>query len=525
MITKDSVFASGGKLDADKTKVDFRTGMIPNTVAMAEDVNTYGNWSDRDLKVVCDEIVNALEGQGIVPNNSYVTGESTQLDSMIKTKIKNGFILTGLDYSTYDMPPVQNGNTITFPEMQIAFNTEVYYGNTQATILTVTIPAQTMNANDTWKDGAYYIYAQRTGSLSYQDTPVSAAEGDLKCFLGSVFVINGEFQANSWRFTPWLQMTAPTVRESPQASRKGGFLTPVGGLKLGIGTIQVMSEGINFGQNPQAPSIITFPAHETAEDPFTYKYMYPTYDPNTVETDEIDTTHLYNMTTGEWDDISDLGGKFICIVPCIVPSGQTLMVPAMSYQDGTTYTSVFDTVEQARDAIFGLQYQRNRKMPDGTQGADVLSRAIYLGQTLIVKIGATDLTNPDNYANVGQVPEALADFSDATGQTGGGAGAYVPIPEITIDGTVFTADANRAYYVTGNESQAVQVNLPPNVLPNIINEIEIKYKHEAGKQGIVFPANVAWWGSAPSWVVGAYYNIIFENIAGKWIGGYLTTLA
>lgn len=522
MITKDSVFAQAGAQDTSKTKADFRTGMIPKTIAMAEDVNTYGNMSDKDLKVVCDELVNALQGQDIAPNNSYAPGSSNQLDTMIKSKLKSGFILTGLDYSTYDTPPAQTGNTITFPEMKVTFNSTVYYGNTQATVSTVTIPAQTINATNDWNDGAWYIYANTNGTLGHQAEPVNASDGDTKCYLGSVFVIGGQFQANSWRFTPWLQMTAPTVRESPQASRKGGYLTPIGGLKLGIGTVQIMNEGINFGTNPKAPSIITFPAHDTETDPFTYKYMYPTYDPNTADTAEIDTTHLYNMTTGTWDDVSALAGKYICIVPCIVPSGQTLMVPAMSYKPADTYTSVFNTVEDARNAIFGLQYQRNRIMPDGTQGADVLSRCIYLGQTLIVKIGADDLTNPDNFSNVGQVPQALGSFTDASGQTGGGAGAYIPMPEVTHNNH-FTANVNAASVVIGSTQNPIQVGLPQ-IRNGIVNQVEIKYKHETGMQGLAFPVNVIWWGSAPTWIAGAYYNIIFENFDGQWIGGYLNTI-
>lgn len=519
MITKENVFAQAGKQDPERTAADFRTGMIPNTVAMAEDVNTYGNWSDRDLKVVCDELVNALLGQGITPNGSYTPADANQLDTLLKTKMKSGFLLTGLDYDKYTTAPAQNGASVVFPEMAVAFNSTVYYGNTQENIDVVTIPAQTLTANSTWLDGVHYIFATLQGTLSHQQTPVLGADGATKCYLGSLFVINGSIQANSWQFSPWLQISAPTVREAPTASRKGGYITPATGITLNIGAVELLSEGINFNNNPLLPSVISYPEKK----PFTYKYIYPTYDVTAADVSQVDTTHLYNMTDGTWDDISAFVGKFICIVPCIVPSGQTLMIPAMSYKTGSTYSSIFNTVDDARNAIFGLEYQLERILPDGSKGSSVASRCIYLGQTLIVKIGTDDFTNPDNFANVGQVPQALAGFTDASGQSGGGAGAYIPMPSITRTDN-FTAQTNAATIVTGRTDHAVQITFP-NAVPNIINQFEIHYRHASGMQGLTFPTGTQWWGQAPTWVAGNLYNIIFEWVVDKWVGGYLTRQA
>ncbi len=230
MITKENVFAQAGKQDPERTAADFRTGMIPNTVAMAEDVNTYGNWSDRDLKVVCDELVNALLGQGITPNGSYTPADANQLDTLLKTKMKSGFLLTGLDYASYETPPTQNGASIVFPAMKVLFNTSVYYGNTQEDLFVVDIQAQTLTANSTWSDGVNYIYATPQGTLGRQITPVLGQDGAAKCYLGSMFVDNGCVLASSWQFSPWLQISAPTVRESPTAQHKGGYITPEHGL-------------------------------------------------------------------------------------------------------------------------------------------------------------------------------------------------------------------------------------------------------------------------------------------------------
>ena len=48
MITKDRIFASAGVQEPSATGSDFSPGRVPNTVAMAEDVNTYGNIADRN---------------------------------------------------------------------------------------------------------------------------------------------------------------------------------------------------------------------------------------------------------------------------------------------------------------------------------------------------------------------------------------------------------------------------------------------------------------------------------------------
>jgi len=519
MIIKDSVFAQAGKQDPERTEADFRTGMIPNTVAMAEDVNTYGNWSDRDLKVVCDEIVNALKGQDITPNNSYNTADSTQLDTLFKTKMKSGFLLTGLVYENADSYPEQVGAEIRFPEMHFSFNQSVYYGNTQNDMRYATLPAQTLTANSTWEEGPVYIYVTPQGTLSHSPTPVLAVDGDSKCYLGSAFVLNGSFQADSWQFSPWLQVTSQERRESPTPTRKGGLVVPKEGLQLKIGAVEILSEGINFAENPQAPSIKMFPS----KDPFTYKYMYPTYDANAPTETNVDTTHIYDMTNHQWAEIPQAQyGKFICIVPCIAPSGQTLMIPAMGLLENGLYTNVFDTVEDARNAIYSLQYELNKRAPGGdVVGGSVASRCIYLGQTLIVKVGTNDLVDTNNFASVGQVPQALAGFTEASGQTGGGSGAYIPMPEKTADDS-FTAQNNAATLVTGRTDHAIQVRMPP-TLPDQINQLEIKYIHQNGMQGLTFDSTVKWWGAAPTWVAGNAYNIIFEYVSGKWIGGYLTT--
>ena len=92
MRAKTVIYASQGARDPGLTDEDYATGMVAGTVAMAEDVNTYGFRSDDQLKVVSDEICNAITGQGIALNNN----DNTQLSTMLKTKMGMGCLLTGL---------------------------------------------------------------------------------------------------------------------------------------------------------------------------------------------------------------------------------------------------------------------------------------------------------------------------------------------------------------------------------------------------------------------------------------------
>lgn len=522
MIIKDSVFAQAGVMDPEKTSADFRAGMVPNTVAMAEDVNTYGNMSDKDLKVVCDEIVNALVSQGIAPNNSYDAANSTQLRDMLLTKLQGAYSLTGIDYSTYTAAPTQstNGTSITFTPFDIVFNTEVYYGNTQSQMVRATVAEQTITANQTWEDGVHYIWANRQGGIQHQQTPVLGAEGGTKCMLGSVFVINGVFQSNSWKFQPWLQATTVDRRESPTAYRKGGFISPLSGTQIQMGAVQLLAEGIGFGASPTTPNIMNV----LAQAPFTFKLLYPGYNAASPAYTDLTyaTTHIYNMSAGEtgaWEDIPEnMMGKYMCLVPCIVPTGQTLMIPAFTTvnADGT-YSGLFDTVEDAQAAIFGLQYSLGR----------TAERAIYLGQTIIVKAGVTDVTIPTEFITVGIIPEALAGFTSASGQTGGGSGEYVPMREHTV----VAADVNYSYTPPTNsstlimgDSAATMTIVPPSPQPGIVNQFGIKYTHLDGYKGLSF-VNTEWWYNEPVWIANTTYNIILEFVGDKWMGGILQKTA
>lgn len=524
MITKDRIFASAGVQEPSATGSDFSTGMVPNTVAMAEDVNTYGNMADRDLWVVCQEIQNLMANYGVAPNESYDAGQQGQLASMFKDKIGGAYALTGVVRSSISTMPSQNGATINIPQMEIVYNLDVYYGNTQARMQSTTLAAQTITASN-WENGVHYIYATTTASsttstIGHQQSPIKAEDGASKCMLGSCFVIDGAIQEGSWKFQPWLQVTSVEERQVPTARTKGGFVSPysaTGGatMQLQMGTLQILDEGINFGANPNRPSIMDVPA----ATPFKYKFLYPGYSPSAAELTEVDTLHLYNITDGAWDDISALAAgpesHYIVLVPCVTPTGQTLMIPAMSTKTGETYNQVFDSQEAAAEAVYSLPY---------ADGLDVYAaRAIYMGQSIIVKVGATDLTDPLQYMAVGMLPQELQGFTTASGQSGGAQGAYIPMPEITWTGyTAVTCQNNAANVVIGSSEVPLTIN-PPSPQSGIINQFEVKYTHNTGSQGINWNSSFKWWGNPPSLIDGSVYNIIFEYVNGYWIGGVLTT--
>lgn len=506
MINKDSIYASAGTTSGSDP-AGYTTGMVPGTVAKAEDVNLYMGISDRQLYAVCKEVANLLTAAGITldPN------DNRQMIEWATSKLTRAAFLTGVDANSYTSAPTQSGNAISFPTMKIVYNTDVYYGKTISTQQETTLAAQTLSATQAgWADGVHFIYAETTlGSstctLAHSQNPVSGSEAATKCMLGSVFVINGAFQADSWKFQPWLQVTSIERRESPTAMTRGGFISPASSTTLQMGALEIMDEGINFDANPYAPNIVSYPA----ESPFDYKFLYPGYNPSLSALTTLDTTHAYNIANDTWDDISAQAGKFIVMVPCVVPTGQTLMIPAMI----SSGQWIFDSIDDAVNGIYGLQYSLG----------NVAKRAIYLGQSVVVKVGATDLTNPLQCLVVGQVPQALGGFTAAAGQTGGAISTYRPMPQKNWGtSTSFTAQNNAANRVENPSGSGTDIAITlPTPQSGIVNELEIYFvKHGTGN--INWQTTIWWYtGGAPTFATNKAYNIILEYIDGQWYGGVL----
>ena len=503
----DAKFASQGQRQSTMSYVD---GMIPHTVAYAEDVNYFGYLIDDDLYSVCKEVLNLLAEYGVAPD----ANDFTQLVTTIKSKMAGSHLLTGIDYDSYTTAPTQNGNSISFPAFSVNFCTKGYYGDKLSDFTKVSVDAQTISASSSDATGVWYIYVTNHGVITKSQTAPTGDESASKCLLGSVYVINPSgFQANSWKFTPWLQVTCVETRESPTAETKGGYLYPTSGTNMSMGPLDIKMEGINFDANTQKPNVL----HLNEVQAFTYKFLYKGYNPSASALTALDTTHIYNLTDASWEslNVATYGDKYMVMVPCIAPTGQTLMIPAMSTKTGAVYDSLFDSASEAASAVYGLKYVYNDH--DGLE--QTASRAIYLGFSLVVKVGATDLTDPNNFAIVGMVPQALAGFTNAGGQTGGGTGSYIPMPEIVHPAsTAVTLVNNASNVITGN-STALTLTLP-SATAGIVNQLQVKYVPGVSDVQPVFNT-VTWWDDVPVFVSGKEYLVIIEYINGGWKAGYI----
>lgn len=530
MIKKDDIYGSGGELGPAKTATDFRmaAGIESNFVALASDVNAYHNMSDKDLWAVCQELVNLLALYNITPANTYNAEDQKQLATLFSNNLESSFSLTGIDTLAWTgAVPTQNGNSITFPEFDVVFNTAVLYGNTESQHQRATVAAKTESATTAWEDGAHFLYAQITpgsnvATIEHQMTPVLAQDGATKCMLGSVFVINGAFQANTWKFQPWLQITSPEHREMPTAMTKGGFVTPLAGTQVAVGTLEVLDEGINWAENRNSPNIMEVQGSTSTAT--AWKFVYPNYSASDSSSTDIVTTKICNLDSGTLVDIpaeqiEQPSGAFVIMVPCITPAGQFLLVPPMGLPDSDgKYSQVYNSQAEAANAIYSQQYS-----VDNPDGNSVIERAIFLGYSMVVKAGATDFTDPEQFLAIGVVPQQLAGFASAGGQSGGGSGAYVPMRVVNWTSTATSVPLvnNAINVIEGNTSTILPVTVP-NTNPSTVNQLEIHYTHTADKKGLAFPDTLKWWGSQPSWVAGQVYNIIIEYVAGAWRAGYLT---
>lgn len=529
MYRKSSVFASGSQSIAPKTDTEYRQGMVPNTVAMAEDVNAYGLTSDQMNWTMSQELCNLLEQYGVTLGSGFDSNPSStnnkMLIKLLKEKYASVRCLTGLTGPT--IPVItQSGNQLTIPQLSVRFNSNVYYGTTEALTPIVTVSAQTLSASGSWATGVHYIYATDQGGIGHQTTPVLGADGATKCMLGSVYVYNGAFQANTWKYQPWLQVSAVEDRESPTAYTKGGYMSANTSSTFKMGALEIRAEGINVDSDVYTPNIMLV----SAETPYTYKALYPGYNPGSSDVSDVGTTaagdvgsHIYNTTSGSWDDAKTWASgfvepKYMVIVPCITPAGQTLFIPAMSAKVGNNYTSVFNSQAEASEAVFGLQY------PAALE--PLAERVIYMGQSIIIKIPTNDvpldLTNPEHFLIVGRVPQALSGFTSSAGQSGGGTGAYIPMKSYYYNSTYLsiTCMNNAVTEIEGSTSAVVSVSLP-SPTSGIMNQVIIHYTHTASKLGLVFN-NVKWWYERqPVFENGNTYEIIGEYVNGYWRMGYI----
>ena len=515
MKEKTTIFGSAGQQDATKRNdTSFRGGMTPNTIAFAEDVNTFGNMSDEYVYILCQEIVNALRQQGIEPDAL----DNTQVAQLINN-LPAGYTLTGLTGGTVGASATDS--TVTFTG-DISFNSKVYYGNAQADRTLVSFNGVTLAVDNTWTAGVNYIFATNSGTLGHQTSPILGSDGATKCMLGSLFIMEDEnndlvIQSGSFAFNPWLMGTARETREVPTAKTKGGYIQPVSGTVVEMGDVEVNAEGINYGPTGSGrltPDLITF-SGSTYEN---FPYLYPDYINQTPRSASIDTTHIYNLTTGTYDELdSSYYTKFMVQVPCLAPTGQKMMIPAMSEESSGVYTQLFDSQEEAEAAIFGLQY--TSESSDTTR-----ARAIYCGQSIIIRVGSDDLTNGEDFKTVGIIPQQLSGYTAASGQSGGSVGNFVPMREVELSGTNVALVNQCSNIIVGSTDAPVTVTMPTPII-GFANQFMVKYiavddDNDTQLQGITFPNTVRWWTTTPTFQQGCTYVIVFDYVNGYWYGSY-----
>lgn len=111
MINKQSIFAQSGQLQPSYSDANYREGMKPQTIAYAEDVNSFGNTMDTALTAVCKEVAKVITDNGIALN----ANDNTQLSTVFDTKMQSGYMMTGVNYDGATFTnPTQNGNSISF---------------------------------------------------------------------------------------------------------------------------------------------------------------------------------------------------------------------------------------------------------------------------------------------------------------------------------------------------------------------------------------------------------------------------
>lgn len=518
MRNKSHVFADLGEKRPSTSETDFRTGMIRNTIAMAEDVNTYGNMIDEQVEIITKEIVNALEGEGVAIDPNL----NNQILTMLRTKMPGGYSLTGVYFDGVTQPTasLDSLTTITFSAFTAYFNQKGYFGNTQADMVKVDVPQTSVVVDNTWGAGVHFLYLTQAGSIAHDQNPISARNMSTMCMLGSVFVVDAsgtkQFQSGSFKYQPWLVSSDHRTREVPVAETKGGYVSAYTSTELQMGALDVVDEGINFLADVTNPSIM-----HVQGGVFMHKVIHPDYNPNEAETATIDTTHIYNMTTEQYEQVNSSAiGKFMVLVPCIVPTGQTLLVAAMTEEVDGEYTQVYDTQEAAELAVFGLKY--TDPTTDKTR-----ARCIYLGQSLIVRIGPdVDLLDNENFKSVGVVPQELAGYTTSAGQAGGSAGQFIPMPEVLKAGGEVMLNNFTSNLIQGSsEVTSVTVHLPEPTNGRM-NELMAKYTHvresnnESLGDGLTFDSNVRWWVQPPVFVEGNTYLFTFDYINGYWYGDY-----
>lgn len=356
------------------------------------------------------------------------------------------------------VPTTITSTTIDFPAFKVIFDTKVYYGKKISDFTVVNVPATQMTVQ-AGVDGAVFVYVDNNGEIHQSLNSVSAENSSTQCLLGSYFRLNNQIQSGSWAYTPWNGATSKDSRFAIGGSVSGGLLVASSTSSLSRMGMSVLLEGVNASTSIYTPNNIIY----QDESLYSTKELWPGYDASVSDTSVLDTTHIYNMTTETVDDISAIDGYIVLIPGIVAATGQDVYLMGMSEKEGNNYTQIYSTMSDAIASIYSIQVSLG----------NVASRVLWLGQSIVVKIGATDYSDQSQLKIVGSIPNMLGAYSSTSS---GGSGSRVSGITIKSDGSVI-----------GDVDQKTSLNFDSNftILNTSANEVSISTNLTAATQSEV----------------------------------------
>lgn len=383
------------------------------------------------------------------------------------------------------VPTTITSTYIDFPAFTVIFDNKVYYGKKISDFTIVQVPATRMNVAS-GDDGAVYVYVDTSGEIHQSFNSISPQNSATECLLGSYFRLNNQIQSDSWAYTPWNGATSKDNRFAVTGSVAGGLLNATSASTLSRLGMSVLLEGVNVSNSLYNPNKILYPQ----ESPYSSKELWPGYDANVPDSSTLDTTHIYNMTDHTVDDISQIDGYIVLIPGIVAPTGQDVYLMGMSPKVDNSYTQIYPTMADALNALYGLQVELG----------NVASRVLWIGQSIIVKIGATNYSDASQLKIVGDLPNILGAYSSAAS---GGAGSRVSGITIKSNGTV-VGDVDQKT-VLDFDSDFTVLNMSG-------NEVSIATNIQAASQATVNSGNDTYAYVTPATLKGQNYLATKEYV-------------
>ena len=245
------------------------------------------------------------------------------------------------------VPTTITSTTITFPAFTVIFDKKVYYGKKIADFEVVNVPLTTMTV-DSGVDGAVFVYVDDSGEIHQTMNNISPSNSSTQCLLGSYFRLNNEIQSGSWAYTPWNGATSKDSRFS-DGILKGGLLSATASNHLSRNAISMVLEGVNTSSSLYNPNKKTY----SEESTYSSKELWPGYNAAVLDSSILDTTHVYNMTDNQVEDVSSQDGYIVLTPGVVAPTGQDVYLMGMTESTSSTYS--FSNCTYCEGDLSGLQ--------------------------------------------------------------------------------------------------------------------------------------------------------------------------